>query len=117
MGAVEDRSLPAGNVISCGGRGSAANVGGRDLIVDSAPILAWRCNLMQGATHGLAHTLTQLGYLRPHNLHPHYHNLYFVGASTHPGTGVPTALVCARQVAERIADDWRAGRSPHRPAS
>jgi phytoene desaturase len=72
--------------------------------------LSWRkrYNLMQGATHGLAHTLTQLGYLRPHNRHPHYHNLYFVGASTHPGTGVPTALVCARQVADRIVDDWGA---------
>jgi phytoene desaturase len=74
--------------------------------------LSWRkrYNLMQGATHGLAHTLTQLGYLRPHNRHPHYQNLYFVGASTHPGTGVPTALVCARMVADRIADDWGAGR-------
>ena len=69
--------------------------------------LSWRkrYNLMQGATHGLSHTLTQLGYLRPHNRHPRYHNLYFVGASTHPGTGVPTALVCARMVADRIVDE------------
>jgi phytoene desaturase len=75
--------------------------------------LSWRkrYNLMQGATHGLSHTLTQLGYLRPHNRHRHYHNLYFVGASTHPGTGVPTALVCARMVAERIGDDWLANTS------
>jgi phytoene desaturase len=69
--------------------------------------LSWRkrYNLTLGATHGLSHTLTQLGYLRPHNRHPLYHNLYFVGASTHPGTGVPTALVCARLVAERIRDE------------
>jgi phytoene desaturase len=73
--------------------------------------LSWRkrYNLMQGATHGLSHTLTQLGYLRPHNRHAHYHNLYFVGASTHPGTGVPTALVCAHQVADRVTEDWLAG--------
>ncbi len=66
--------------------------------------LSWRkrYNLVKGATHGLAHTLTQLGYLRPHNRHAHYRNLYFVGASTHPGTGVPTALISARLVAERI---------------
>ena len=72
--------------------------------------LSWRrrYNLMKGATHGLAHTLTQLGYLRPHNRHPQYHNLYFVGASTHPGTGVPTALVCARQVADRIMEEVEA---------
>jgi phytoene desaturase len=62
-------------------------------------------NLTRGATHGLSHTLTQLGYLRPHNRHPRYHNLYFVGASTHPGTGMPTALVSGRLAAERVLDD------------
>lgn len=72
--------------------------------------LSWRkrYNLMKGATHGLSHTLTQLGYLRPHNRHPLYHNLYFVGASTHPGTGVPTALVGARLVADRLTEETRA---------
>ena len=68
---------------------------------------------MNGATHGLSHTLTQLGYLRPRNRHPRYHNLYFVGASTHPGTGVPTALISARLVAERISDDLGGVTSPH----
>jgi phytoene desaturase len=69
--------------------------------------LSWRkrYNLVKGATHGLCHTLTQLGYLRPRNRHPRYHNLYFVGASTHPGTGAPTALVSARLAAERVKDD------------
>jgi phytoene desaturase len=69
--------------------------------------LSWRkrYNLMKGSTHGLAHTLAQLGYFRPHNRHPRYHNLYFVGASTHPGTGVPTALISARQVASRVVDE------------
>jgi len=69
--------------------------------------LSWqkRYNLMKGSTHGLAHTLTQLGYFRPHNRHPRYHNLYFVGASTHPGTGVPTALISAHQAADRIVDE------------
>jgi phytoene desaturase len=62
-------------------------------------------NLTRGATHGLSHTLTQLGYLRPHNRHPRYHNLYFVGASTHPGTGMPTALVSGRLAAQRVLDD------------
>jgi len=69
--------------------------------------LSWRkrYNLTKGATHGLCHNLAQLGYLRPHNRHSTYHNLYFVGASTHPGTGVPTALVSARLVADRVTDD------------
>ncbi len=54
-----------------------------------------RYNLTHGSTHGLSHKLTQMAYLRPHNRHSRYHNLYFVGASTHPGTGVPTVLVSA----------------------
>jgi phytoene desaturase len=64
-----------------------------------------RYNLMKGSTHGLCHNLTQLGYFRPHNKHSHYHNLYFVGASTHPGTGMPTAMVSGRLAAQRIMDD------------
>ncbi len=69
--------------------------------------LSWRkrYNLMKGSTHGLCHNLTQLGYFRPSNRHARYHNLYFVGASTRPGTGIPTALVSARLAAERILDD------------
>jgi phytoene desaturase len=73
--------------------------------------LSWRkrYNLMKGSTHGLCHNLTQLAYFRPSNRHPRYHNLYFVGASTRPGTGVPTALVSARLAAERMLDDLRIG--------
>ena len=69
--------------------------------------LSWakQYNLMKGATHGLSHTLTQMAYFRPSNRHPHYRNLYFVGASTLPGTGVPTAMVSGRLVSERIWDE------------
>lgn len=70
--------------------------------------LSWskRYNLMKGSTHGLCHNLTQLGYFRPHNKHPRYRNLYFTGASTHPGTGMPTAMVSGRLSARRIVDDF-----------
>ena len=64
-----------------------------------------RYNLPLGSTHGLSHKLTQMAYLRPHNRHSRYHNLYFVGASTHPGTGVPTVLVSAGLAARRILED------------
>jgi len=43
--------------------------------------------------------------MRPHNKHNLYENLYFVGASTHPGTGMSTVLVSADLVVERIAQD------------
>jgi phytoene desaturase len=64
-----------------------------------------RYNLPFGSTHGLSHKLTQMAYLRPHNRHSRYRNLYFVGASTHPGTGVPTVLISASLAAKRILED------------
>ena len=59
-------------------------------------------NLAKGSAFGLSHNFTQIGYLRPHNRHPRYKNLYFAGASTHPGTGLPVVLLSARLTAERI---------------
>jgi phytoene desaturase len=64
-----------------------------------------RWSLSKGAAFGLSHNVMQVGYLRPHNRHPKYGNLYFVGASTHPGTGVPIVLLSARLVTERIAKE------------
>lgn len=71
--------------------------------------LSWkkRYNLAKGSTHGLCHNLTQLGYFRPDFQHPRYRNLYFTGASTRPGTGMPTAMVSGRQSAYRIMDDLK----------
>ncbi len=69
--------------------------------------LSWkkRYNLVKGSTHGLCHNLTQLGYFRPDFQHPQYRNLYFTGASTRPGTGLPTAMISGRQSAQRILGD------------
>jgi phytoene desaturase len=68
--------------------------------------LSWRkrYNLAKGSTHGLCHNLSQLGYFRPDFQHPQYRNLFFTGASTRPGTGMPTAMVSGRQAARRILD-------------
>ena len=62
-------------------------------------------NLARGAAFGLGHNFTQVGYLRPQNRHGRYKNLYFCGASTHPGTGVPIVLIGAGLVEERIAKE------------
>lgn len=62
-------------------------------------------NLAKGAAFGLSHNFTQVGYLRPQNRHRQYQNLYFVGASTHPGTGLPIVLLSARLTAERIFEE------------
>ena len=69
--------------------------------------LTWRkrYNLVKGSTHGLSHKLTQMACFRPSNRHPRYGNLYFVGASTHPGTGMPTAMVSGRLASKRVIED------------
>ena len=61
-----------------------------------------RFNLEKGAAFGLSHNFWQVGYLRPQNRHKRYKNLYFTGASTHPGTGLPIVLLSARLTTERI---------------
>jgi phytoene desaturase (3,4-didehydrolycopene-forming) len=60
-------------------------------------------HLTKGASFGLDHNFWQVGYFRPHNRHPKYSNIYFVGASTHPGTGLPMVLLSAKLVTERIS--------------
>jgi len=64
-----------------------------------------RFNLAKGAAFGLSHNFWQVGYLRPQNRHRQYKNLYFAGASTHPGTGLPIVLLSARLTTERILEE------------
>lgn len=71
--------------------------------VYNPPIWQNLFNLSRGATFGsLNHNLMQMGYFRPHNHHSKYHNLFFAGGSTHPGNGVPLALISARLACEKI---------------
>ena len=62
-------------------------------------------NLEKGAAFGLSHNFLQVGYLRPQNRHAQFKNLYFAGASTHPGTGLPIVLLSARLTTERILEE------------
>lgn len=61
-----------------------------------------RYALFRGAAFGLAHPMSQLVLFRPPNRDSSLRNLYFVGASTTPGNGVPLVLTGARMCAERI---------------
>jgi phytoene desaturase len=67
---------------------------------------------MKGAAFGLGYSFNQIGYLRPHSQHRRYRNLYFVGASTHPGGGLPIVLVSARMVSDRIQRDLARAQQP-----
>jgi phytoene desaturase len=54
-----------------------------------------------GAAFGLEPVLTQSAYFRYHNRSEDVEGLYFVGAGTHPGGGVPGVL-CSAKVMERL---------------
>jgi phytoene desaturase len=64
-----------------------------------------RYNIKFGATFGLAHNLTQSAFFRPANRDPRIKNLYYVGASTQPGGGLPVVIAGSRIVAEMIKQD------------
>jgi len=57
-----------------------------------------------GAAFGPEPILTQSAWFRYHNESEDVRGLYFVGAGTHPGGGVPGVLSSAR-VLERIVPD------------
>ena len=66
---------------------------------------ASQLNLAKGAAFGLSHNFLQVGYLRPRNRHSRYKNLYFTGSSTHPGAGLPMALLSGRLTTERVLEE------------
>ncbi len=67
----------------------------------------WRdlFNLYKGSGLGLAHDLGQIGGLRPANKDEKNSNLYYVGASTVPGTGLPIVVIGSKLVTERVLND------------
>lgn len=62
-------------------------------------------NLYKGSGLGLAHGLNQVAAMRPKNKDEEMKNLYYVGASTVPGTGLPIVVIGSRLVTERILQD------------
>src|ERR671933_182079 len=70
----------------------------------------WRAdyNLEEGAAFGIGHGILQVGYFRPPMVSKSIEGLYFVGASTRPGTGVPLVTIGARLVADRIGREVHA---------
>ncbi len=61
-----------------------------------------RYNIKYGATFGLAHNLTQSAFFRPGNYDRSIDGLYYVGASTQPGGGLPVVIAGSRIVADLI---------------
>ena len=57
---------------------------------------------VKGCAFGLGPHLLQTNYFRPHYHSEEYKNLYFVGSSNHPGTGISLVLNGAKLVVEEI---------------
>ncbi len=59
-------------------------------------------NLFKGAGLGLSHNLWQIGAFRPTNFDEDFKNVFYVGASTVPGAGIPMAVISSKLVTDRI---------------
>ncbi len=72
----------------------------------AADLGAWRGSLL-----GPAHTLRQSAFFRPGNASRRVAGLYYAGASTIPGVGLPMCLISAEITRDRIRTEY-----PHPPA-
>ncbi|KAI9700897.1 MAG: ATP-binding cassette transporter CGR1 [Bogoriella megaspora] len=70
--------------------------------------LTWKrkFNLDRGAILGLSHSFFNVLCFRPATRHAKIRGLYFVGASTHPGTGVPVVLAGSKITSEQVLRDY-----------
>jgi phytoene desaturase len=59
-------------------------------------------SLYRGSGLGLGHNLSQMGPLRPQNTDEVFKNLFYVGASTVPGTGLPMVVIGSKLTTEQI---------------
>jgi len=66
-----------------------------------------RFGLYEGSAFGAAHTLSQMGPFRPPNYSRRIRGLYFTGASTTPGTGLPMVALSGQLAAQRIQSHVR----------
>ena len=61
-------------------------------------------NSYLGSAFSVEPILTQSAWFRPHNVSEDIPNLYFVGAGTHPGGGLPGVITSGKIVAQLISN-------------
>jgi phytoene dehydrogenase-like protein len=59
-------------------------------------------NLHRGSGLGLSHSMSQIGAFRPSNFDEKFKNVFYVGASTVPGAGLPMSIISSKLAFERI---------------
>jgi phytoene desaturase len=70
-----------------------------------------------GAAFSIEPTLIQSAWFRPHNQSGDLPGLYFVGAGTHPGAGIPGVLLSAAITSRLVRDQHPLHEAPARHAS
>lgn len=63
-------------------------------------------NLDRGAAFGISHDLFQSAFMRPQNVNRNRSGVFYVGASTVPGNGLPMVLISAELAEQRLLE-WR----------
>ncbi|KAG0173652.1 hypothetical protein DFQ30_007274 [Apophysomyces sp. BC1015] len=73
-------------------------------IVNDPTVWQSKFNLWRGSVLGLSHNILQVLWFRPSTKDStgRFDNLFFVGASTHPGTGVPIVLAGSKLTADQV---------------
>ncbi len=61
--------------------------------------------LYRGSGLGLGHKMTQVGGFRPANKDEIFSNVWYTGASTVPGTGLPMVIISSKLTVQRIDDE------------
>lgn len=59
-------------------------------------------NLHRGSGLGLSHKMSQIGGFRPKNYDEIFKNVFYAGASTIPGTGLPMVIISSKLVFQRV---------------
>jgi phytoene desaturase len=103
----DEREAFAQNIINDLGKRVGYNITDNILSKTILTPIEWeqQFNLYKGSGLGLAHGMNQIGALRPKNKDEQFNNLYYVGASTVPGTGLPIVIISSKLVLERIEKD------------
>jgi len=73
-----------------------------DEVVDTPGSYADLYNVAAGSPFALSHGFGQLSLTRPGHRSNDADNVFFVGASTRPGNGVPLVLIGAKQLARKV---------------
>jgi phytoene desaturase len=76
----------------------------------SPPDFEMELNAWQGSAFSLQPTLLQSAWFRVHNRDRNIGGLYFAGAGTHPGAGIPGVVSSAKATAGLMTADWASNR-------